>query len=324
MYRPGKTLVILATLCGLLAVPSGAVAATVFGSNLENEINWEACAGETVTWSCTFSNRDLPEESRAAGGAVAPSAGVLTSWRVKAGDSGAGTLERKLRLRVIRGNTGVGTGALESLPLPAGIYEYATRLPVATGDRLGLDFPDAAGGEPIPVIAAKLDLPLDYWNPPLGEGVDTLPNSPQPSMELLVQATLEPDADGDGFGDETQDKCLDVAGPVDGCLAAKDGPPAPGGGGATPPPTEPVPPNTKIRKGPKGKIGSTKAIFRFSATATSSRFQCKLDKKRWKSCKSPRVYRGLKEGRHRFRVRAVAPDGSTDATPAKRAFRVEP
>jgi hypothetical protein len=32
-------------------------------------------------------------------------------------------------------------------------------------------------------------------------------NSTEVAEELLVQATIEPDADGDGYGDETQDQC---------------------------------------------------------------------------------------------------------------------
>jgi hypothetical protein len=325
MHRPGKSLVLLAVVCGLFVAPTGAAAATIFGSNLLGEINWEACAGETETWSCTFANPDLPEASQALGGAAAPSAGVLTSWRVKAGDSGAGTLERKLRLRVLRGYTGVGTGSLESLPLAAGIYNYATRLPVQAGDRLGLDFPDAAGGEPVPVISAAPGVPLDYWNPLLGEGVETLPNSPQPSQELLVQATLEPDVDGDGLGDETQDKCPGKAGQKEGCPEPSDPsfvcPPSTAGCG----PLLPLPrPDTKLGKGgPKGKTDKTKATFGFTATVKDSTFQCKLDKKPWKPCKSPRTYRNLKEGRHKFRVRAVAPGSAVDATPARRSFKVE-
>jgi hypothetical protein len=322
---PGKTLVLLATLCGLLAVPSGAGAATIFGSNLLGEINWEACAGETETWSCTYSNPDLPEASRAAGGAAAPSAGVLTSWRVKADDSGAGTLERKLRLRVLRGNTGVGTGALESLPLAAGIYSYATRLPVNAGDRLGLDFPDTAAGEPVPVISATLGAALDYWNPLLGEGADTPPNFAEPSQELLVQATLEPDADGDGWGDETQDGCPGQTGPTNGC------PVQPGGGSnkvvvcdlavAGCPLPAPAP-NTRIRR-VKIQAAKGKVTFRFTSTVQGAKFQCKLDKKRWKSCKSPRVYKNLKDGRHRFKVKAVGPTGVPDPTPTKRSFKVD-
>jgi hypothetical protein len=44
------------------------------------------------------------------------------------------------------------------------------------------------------------------FNPPLGAGQGPR-GSASATGELLVQAAIEPDADGDGFGDETQDGC---------------------------------------------------------------------------------------------------------------------
>jgi hypothetical protein len=42
-------------------------------------------------------------------------------------------------------------------------------------------------------------------------------NPPVANVQVDVAASLEPDVDGDGFGDETQDRCLGVPGPMDGC-----------------------------------------------------------------------------------------------------------
>ena len=42
-----------------------------------------------------------------------------------------------------------------------------------------------------------------------------------PEGRIPVQATIEPDADKDGFGDKTQDKCVGVAGPKAGCAKCK-------------------------------------------------------------------------------------------------------
>jgi hypothetical protein len=44
------------------------------------------------------------------------------------------------------------------------------------------------------------------FTPPLVDGSGAR-GSTEAVNELLVAATIEPDADGDGFGDETQDKC---------------------------------------------------------------------------------------------------------------------
>ncbi len=68
---------------------------------------------------------------------------------------------------------------------------------------------------------------------------------PVASRLLNVAALLEPDADADGFGDESQDACLGEAGPEDGCLAPPANPPQP-----QPPPPEAPPP------GPPSEPGS--------------------------------------------------------------------
>ncbi|MGC1165042.1 MAG: right-handed parallel beta-helix repeat-containing protein [Solirubrobacterales bacterium] len=91
----------------------------------------------------------------------------------------------------------------------------------------------------------------------------------------------------------------------------------------TPPPPPPTP-QTKITKGPKAKSHSTTAKFRFSSSVKGSSFQCKLDKAKFKPCRSPKKYKGLKRGRHVFKVRAVNSAGVADPTPAKRAFKILP
>lgn len=86
-------------------------------------------------------------------------------------------------------------------------------------------------------------------------------------------------------------------------------------------------PNTKITKGPRGKVrlkGSkkrAKVAFGFTATKPGSTFRCRLDKRPFKRCRSP--YRAsVKAGRHTFQVYAVDSIGNPDPTPAKRSFRV--
>jgi CSLREA domain-containing protein len=77
-------------------------------------------------------------------------------------------------------------------------------------------------------------------------------------------------------------------------------------------------PQTKILKaifkGPTAK-------FKFSSTEKGSTFQCKLDKKRVKKCKSPKKYKGLKPGKHVFKVWATDAAGNKDPSPAKRKFK---
>jgi hypothetical protein len=49
-----------------------------------------------------------------------------------------------------------------------------------------------------------------------------------PNAEVLVQYTVEPDADGDAYGDETQDRCVGTPGPCIPTLST-DAAPAPTG-----------------------------------------------------------------------------------------------
>jgi CSLREA domain-containing protein len=91
------------------------------------------------------------------------------------------------------------------------------------------------------------------------------------------------------------------------------------GAAAKPPPV----PQTKILKGPKGKkLAKATIAFKFKAGVDGSGFQCRLDGGQFERCHSPKVYTGLKPGKHRFEVRAINSAGQVDATPAKLKFTV--
>jgi CSLREA domain-containing protein len=83
-------------------------------------------------------------------------------------------------------------------------------------------------------------------------------------------------------------------------------------------------PETTIVKGPKARSRKRTAKFRFTSSEAGSTFQCKLDKKKFKPCRSPKKYKRLKPGKHVFEVRAIDPAGNRDKTPATRKFRVLP
>jgi hypothetical protein len=83
-----------------------------------------------------------------------------------------------------------------------------------------------------------------------------------------------------------------------------------------------APPQTRILKGPRAKTHSTTAYFKFSSSERGSKFECKLDRKRFKRCRSPKTYKGLKPGKHVFKVRAIDKAGNVDPTPAKKKFKV--
>ena len=67
------------------------------------------------------------------------------------------------------------------------------------------------------------------------------------------------------------------------------------------------------------------ATIRFTATgpgAAGATFQCSLDGAAWQTCSSPQTYRGLADGAHEVRVRAVS-TGGADATPATASWTVD-
>jgi bacillolysin len=93
---------------------------------------------------------------------------------------------------------------------------------------------------------------------------------------------------------------------------------------ALPMPPDTAPPQTTITKHPKRKTFSHKAKFAFTSSEAGSTFRCKLDKKRWKPCASPKKYKNLKVGKHKFRVYAIDAFGNADPTPAVWRWRIKP
>lgn len=80
-----------------------------------------------------------------------------------------------------------------------------------------------------------------------------------------------------------------------------------------------TPPNTVIvAKNIKGR----RAKFRFTSSEPGSSFKCKLDKRPFRPCGTPRTYKKLKPGKHTFKVRATDAVGNTDLTPARRKFKI--
>ena len=80
-------------------------------------------------------------------------------------------------------------------------------------------------------------------------------------------------------------------------------------------------PNTSIGKKPAKRTRKRRARFTFSATQAGARFECKLDRRPFKTCASPLRIR-VRPGRHSFQVRAVSTDGKPDPTPAGFRWRV--
>jgi hypothetical protein len=131
-----------------------------------------------------------------------PEAGVLTRWTSKS------ELEGPVpeRLKVLRATAVAGQfeviGESAEQQVPDGINTFNTRIPVQAGDRLGVYGAPSSGGLTCPGKAG------DHY----GYFAGNLPTGSAGTFEqadgrVAVSALVEPDADHDGFGDETQDRC---------------------------------------------------------------------------------------------------------------------
>ncbi len=217
----------LLSVAGLaLAAPSDAFAATTIGSRLDGV----PTSGFQCTPNCTVAHSVLPPLSQALGGVVAPDDGVVVRWRVKVGEATSPVALRITRPGVSDTRTAAGTGPTVTPPINA-TTPYEVRLPIQSGDGLGLD----CCADPDPTHLAYFFAPTASadtftWNPRLLDGEPARSGGLFSPDELLINADIEPDADHDGFGDETQDQC-----PTDATTAgACPSPATPTGQPATP------------------------------------------------------------------------------------------
>ncbi len=310
-----------AVIGGLLSIScvTSAHANQTIGSNLSAAPG----AGQDVS-TYIVANEAFPMGHAAPGGTVAPSSGVITRWAIRTGaPSAAGNA---VTLRVIGGQTAIATGHTYPAPSAAGVHTYYERMPITAGQTIALQA-STTGGGPISInayadpVAGALSR---QWTQPFPDG-ETKPPIGSGVINVLFQATFEPDADADGFGDETQDGCTGQSGSQAGCPPPADTPDTP----EPDPPITPDPvtpaaaPETQIDSGPAAKITKPKATFTFSSPSSGSTFECALDDLGFSPCVSPATFKRLRIGKHRLRVRAISADGLLDASPAEQAFKVK-
>src|SRR5215213_5829847 len=129
------------------------------------------------------------------------SPGVVTSWKVQS----APFLEpRTMVLKVIRQVGADYEVVAESDP---GLVlekpnQFQTRIPVAAGVSFGV-----TSSKSIPACTASSGNNVGVFASDVPVGGKAKPGETRTSLLLSLAAVVEPDADGDGFGDETQDKC---------------------------------------------------------------------------------------------------------------------
>jgi hypothetical protein len=140
---------------------------------------------------------------------TAPTSGVVTSWGFNAKIPALGELPYTMKLKVLRAtsdpNTFTVVGASTREPARDGSNSFGTRIPIQAGDRLG-----TGGGDTLSVglYCEPLD-PSDSLGVSEGDAAvgSNQTFAPIGAARLALWASIEPDADNDGFGDETQDLC---------------------------------------------------------------------------------------------------------------------
>lgn len=83
-------------------------------------------------------------------------------------------------------------------------------------------------------------------------------------------------------------------------------------------------PGTTLRRKPSKRTHDRTPTFRFASDEPGSTFECKLDGKRFKGCRSPFTAKRLAFGRHVFKVRARDSTGQRDPSPAIYNFKIAP
>src|SRR6188472_2202895 len=141
--------------------------------------------------------------------ATIPVSGVISKWTFN-GPAGlpGGLISQRLKILRSVGSKQfqvVGESALSSIS--AGLTTFSTRVPVLAGDLIGTNGSYEGG-------------PFSFYcqtgNP--GDQLGVIPGNPSvgsigteseggPGYQIPVTVFVEPDADNDGFGDETQDAC---------------------------------------------------------------------------------------------------------------------
>jgi hypothetical protein len=230
---------------------------------------------------------------------VVPHPGVITHWSFQASGS-----PPQLEFKAFRFAGGTSYTALGSSPPttpPPNVFStFPVRIPVAAGDILGETF--LVNGE---CAAAGGTVAFFSADAPAGS---TAVYNPNGMGTYDISADVEPDADHDGYGDQTQDGCPSQA--------------------TTHGPCDHTAPVTRIKVAPKRPVRHS-AKFAFAANEAAS-FRCKVTGKGVKAavkayhpCSSPVHVKHLKPGRYKFFVVATDVAGNV-GRPAKKRFVVAP
>jgi uncharacterized repeat protein (TIGR01451 family) len=195
----------------LLLAAGSAAAGTTIG---QNDAGGTGTCGAGNTFIQTGTGPGAPSYTVPAGG------GVITSWSFQAGS----TAGEQDKLKVVRPTETpnqffvVGEGALQTMT-PSTLNTFPVRIPVQAGDLLGLHTVDGNDCTVTTHTTGNTDAYVPSPDPSPGSTFTGTPESSS-GEAYNVSARVEADADDDGWGDETQDKCVGATGPMQGCPRA--------------------------------------------------------------------------------------------------------
>jgi hypothetical protein len=206
-----------------LAFGGVASAATTVGNNCLANFSF---TDVTIVQTATDAGQGIP--------AAVPSAGVITSWSTNVPSIlKPGVLVEKMEVFEPTGTAGalklVGETPLE--PILGTLNKFPTRIPVKAGDLIGSTGTAQTEGESQQaVLYCKEQAATDRIGAIAGEvgvGANTAIAEEAANASQPVTVQVEPDADGDGYGDETQDQCPTDATTQGACPPPKVTPPTP-------------------------------------------------------------------------------------------------
>jgi hypothetical protein len=205
-------IVTLAALGTLLAAPAVSQAAVTIGSNLATPADGtnRVCGASPMT-GCTaayMSEAALDPARKAPGGLRSPLTGVVTRLRLVSANNAAAPMAFRI-ITPTNAATATGGPSLTHTPT-AGLNVLQTRLPIRISDVIGVDCCATAGAAHQFWVAAMpggVSVFGGFGGGPIPNGGSSNSDSSFLGTEMLVNADVEADADGDGFGDESQDLC---------------------------------------------------------------------------------------------------------------------
>jgi hypothetical protein len=143
--------------------------------------------------------------------AVPAGGGVITSWSHQGGANETGELKLKVYRPTMNATQYTVVGHSQQTMAANTLTTTNTRIPVQAGDTLGYTRLVGAVMSCLFSTANAGDVVDDAPGVDTADGDTTTFSFPGTHLRINIAAVLEPDADGDGYGDESQDNCVGVS-----------------------------------------------------------------------------------------------------------------